>query len=136
MWQAQACELDLVAGNVLPPPASYALHTGRFVFLWVSTLPFVLLDGLMSPAAVPFTMLAVAWALYSTEELAQILEEPFGDEQGIKPEVLPLDQYVSTIVSDLKRQALVQRAIDRRVANGMWVVRSSDIEPTMPVIDQ
>lgn len=29
---------------------------------------------------VPVIVLLVAWALYSTEELAQIMEEPFGDE--------------------------------------------------------
>ena len=45
--------------------------------------------------------------------------------------MLPLDQFAATIVSELKRQALVQRGVNRRVANGMWVVRMEDIEPTL-----
>ena len=35
-------------------------------------------------------MFAVAWALYSTEELAQLMEEPCGTPR--KPETLPLEQ--------------------------------------------
>ena len=31
----------------------------------------------MHPLVVPLTMVCIAWALYSTEELAQIMEEPF-----------------------------------------------------------
>jgi len=69
--QAAACQLDLVAR--LPPPASYCVHTARFLCLWTMTLPFVLID-LINPYCVPLATLAVAWALYSTEELARLLE--------------------------------------------------------------
>ncbi|CAK9100242.1 UPF0187 protein RSc3414 [Durusdinium trenchii] len=75
--QTISCNLDLVVQ--LPLPASYTVHTSRFIRLWIGTLPFVLL-GFIKPVLVPVIVLLVAWALYSTEELAQIMEEPFGDE--------------------------------------------------------
>ena len=37
----------------------------------------VLVD-LITPLVIPFVILAVGWALYSTEELAKLLDEPFG----------------------------------------------------------
>lgn len=82
--QAAACQLDLVAS--LPPPASYSVHTARFLALWTSTLPFVLV-GLFPLPLVPLCTLAVAWALYSTEELAKLLDQPFGrpgDRPGLQ----------------------------------------------------
>ena len=46
-------------------------------------------------------MFAVAWALYSTEELAQLMEEPCGNPR--KPETLPLEQacYLLTLTLTL-----------------------------------
>jgi len=41
-------------------------------------------------------MFAVAWALYSTEELAQLMEEPCGNPR--KPETLPLEQARSVVI--------------------------------------
>ena len=73
--QAAAAALDLVAR--LPPPASYSTHTARIVLLWLATFPFILVDT-FAPLLVPFVVLAVAWALYSTEELAKLLDNPFG----------------------------------------------------------
>lgn len=69
--QAASCQLELVAR--LPPPVSYCVHTARFLGLWMLTLPLVLVD-LLLPPAVPLATLAVAWAFYSTEELAKLLE--------------------------------------------------------------
>ena len=50
----------------------------RFIILWLASLPFVLVDQLCPPLAVPLVVLAESWALYSTEELAKLLDEPFG----------------------------------------------------------
>eukprot|EP00316_Scyphosphaera_apsteinii_P010096 CAMPEP_0119341838 /NCGR_PEP_ID=MMETSP1333-20130426/103389_1 /TAXON_ID=418940 /ORGANISM="Scyphosphaera apsteinii, Strain RCC1455" /LENGTH=247 /DNA_ID=CAMNT_0007353923 /DNA_START=538 /DNA_END=1281 /DNA_ORIENTATION=- len=124
--QSIACCLDLVAR---PLPASYSLLTARFLFVWVATLPIVLLD-LMHASCVPLVMLCVSWALYSTEELATLMEAPFGgvSSRGEKiPETLPLDLYCDTIVSELKQQLVINRAIDRRVEGGRWVVKPSDL---------
>lgn len=73
--QRAAAALDLVAR--LPPPASYSTHTARIVLLWLATLPFILVDAFVPPL-VPWVVLAVSWALYSTEELAKLLDSPFG----------------------------------------------------------
>jgi len=121
--QKITCSLDLVAE--LPLPASYSLLTTRFLFVWVATLPIVLLE-VMHAACVPLVMLPVAWALYSTEELAALMEAPFGTvcSQGeAKPETLPLDLYCDKIVSELKQQAVINRALERRVEDGQWVVK-------------
>ena len=67
------------------------------------------------------TMGAVAWALYSTEELARLMEEPFGSAgrkdsraQGGGLETVPLDQVCDRIVAELATQALVHRRLDVR----------------------
>ena len=88
--QAITSRFELLA--LLPPPASYSLLVSRFCFAWLSTLPFVLLGVMPCRWLVPPCMLLVAWALYSTEELAQLMEEPCGNP--MKPETLPLDQVM------------------------------------------
>lgn len=126
--QTTTCNLDLVAE--LPLPASYSLLTARFLFCWVATLPVVLLE-VMHPASVPFVMLLVAWSLYSTEELAALMESPFGTvcRRGEdKLETLPLDLYSDKIVSGLKQQAIINEEINRRVDDGRWVVKRKDLE--------
>lgn len=125
--QEAASNLDLVAR--LPPPASYLIHTARFVFLWLLTLPLVLVD-LMTPSVVPVAMLGVSWALYSTEELARLLEEPFGSESSKRnPPTVPIDGICASIVSELQQQAIAFRDLDRRVMEGGWVVKPSDVVP-------
>jgi len=124
--QSIASSLDLVV--LQPPPASYSLHTARFVLLWVSTLPLALAGAAMPPLAIPVALLGVAWALYSTEELAQLMEEPFGDARGGKPEMIPLDRFASRIVAALNGEMVAQRALERRVAGGSWVVRPADLQ--------
>ena len=56
------------------------------------TLPIVLID-LMPCVLVPIVTLAVAWALYSTEELAKLLDEPFGRPgREPTPETVPVER--------------------------------------------
>lgn len=122
--QAVAVEMERVVK--LPPPSSYSLLTARFVFAYVGTLPFVLVE-LTRPLLVPPMMLLVAWALYSTEELAQLLEAPFGN--ALQPATVPMDMYCAHIVNELQQQAFVQRALMRRVADGSWIVKPEDLVP-------
>jgi hypothetical protein len=81
------------------------------------------------PPTQTVVMLLVGWILYSTEELATLMEAPLGgvDSGGVKPETLSLDFYCDKIVSELKQQAVINRAIDRRVDEGRWVVKPSDL---------
>ena len=127
--QSAACQLDLVAR--LPPPASYSVHTARFLCLWTMTLPIVLVE-LMHPFAVPVAILAVAWALYSTEELAKLLDCPFGTpgEKGLErstPETVPVEMYCDQIVRELQQQVGIARGLSRRVQDGESVVSSDDL---------
>ena len=74
-----------------PVPLAYAVHTSRLLSLWVGTLPFVLVGCFTSwrrLLTVPLTAF-VAWALFCTEELGHIIEEPFGafNEQARRTEV-------------------------------------------------
>ena len=122
--QSISCNLDLVVQ--LPLPASYTIHTSRFIRLWIGTLPFVLL-GFVTPVFVPVIVLCIAWALYSTEELAQIMEEPFGDELAGKPETIKLDVFCRRIIFALKQQVWVQETLDSRVNARNWVVTPEDL---------
>lgn len=122
--QAISCNLDLIVQ--LPLPASYTVHTSRFIRLWIGTLPFVLL-GFIRPVLVPIIVLLIAWALYSTEELAQIMEEPFGDEIAGKPETIKLDVFCRRIIFALKQQVWVQETLDSRVNARSWVITPEDL---------
>jgi len=133
--QLQATSSTLELLRQVPAPASYSLLVSRFVGLWVATLPLVLID-LMHPLSVPAALLLVAWALYSTEELAQLMEDPFGCELADKPETVPLDVYCSRIIGELKGLAVAQRALDRRVASGVWVVKEEMLDPPQRTVPQ
>lgn len=141
--QRAVASLDLVAR--LPPPASYSTHTARFVLLWLATLPFVLVD-MFAPPIIPLVVLAVAWALYSTEELAKLLDAPFGragfvgsgagagpageaSRRGV-PEAVPVEAYCDRIVSELQQQVAITQMLQRRVEGGQWAVTPEDLEPT------
>ena len=91
------------------------------------TLPIVLID-LMPCALVPIVTLAVAWALYSTEELAKLLDEPFGRPgREPTPETVPVERYCSQIVRELQEQVSIARGLTRRVDDGEFAVTRSDL---------
>lgn len=120
--QEAASRLNLVSS--MPFPISYSVHMARFIFLWVVTLPFALV-GVMHPLLVILTMIFVSWALYATEELAQLMEDPFGTAN--KPETIPLEKYSRQIVDEVKEQILVQDILDLRVMSRTWVVKPEDL---------
>jgi predicted membrane chloride channel (bestrophin family) len=111
--------------QLLPPPPSYSLLVSRFLLLWSATLPFPMLS-VLPRWCVPPVMFAVAWALYSTEELAQLMEEPCGNPR--KPETLPLEQVCESLVMQLKQQVIIQRRLQQRVTDRDWVVEPEDLE--------
>ena len=94
-----------------PVPLAYSVHTSRLLSLWVGTLPFVLVgcfSGLRRLLTVPLTAL-VAWALFCTEELGHIIEEPFGafadstdEKSAARTEILPLNRYCESLQNDLE----------------------------------
>eukprot|EP00908_Phaeocystis_cordata_P025800 Transcript_8280.p2 GENE.Transcript_8280~~Transcript_8280.p2 ORF type:complete len:182 (+),score=74.58 Transcript_8280:793-1338(+) len=121
--QGVASRFDSLAQ--LPPPPSYSLLVSRFLLLWSATLPFTMLSVLPRWCVPPCKFL-VAWALYSTEELAQLMEEPCGNPR--KPETLPLEQVCESLVMQLKQQVILQRRVQQRVDDRTWVVEPEDLE--------
>ena len=73
-------------------------------------------------------MLPTAWTLYSTEELAKILDVPFG-RRGASGEraSVPVEAYVKQIVTELKEQVVIERLLRQRVASGEWTLRRTDL---------
>mmetsp|Transcript_30021 Transcript_30021/g.100375 ORF Transcript_30021/g.100375 Transcript_30021/m.100375 type:complete len:226 (+) Transcript_30021:401-1078(+) len=122
--QSAAATLDLVAR--LPPPASYCTHTARFLLLWLATLPLVLVD-LFSPLVIPPIIFGVGWALYSTEELAKLLDEPFGrasDTQTVRRRRLQLRLWRRRLVSTVRGVSGGGDGGDDAAAEGEGVGRS------------
>mmetsp|Transcript_163724 Transcript_163724/g.520323 ORF Transcript_163724/g.520323 Transcript_163724/m.520323 type:complete len:632 (-) Transcript_163724:745-2640(-) len=66
------CTMEQLASEAVP--RDYSRHTSRFLTVWMSILPFVLLDygGFM-----PLVVGIVSWALLSIEEIGHTLEDPF-----------------------------------------------------------
>eukprot|EP00798_Chlamydomonas_sp_ICE-L_P023438 gene23438-30723_t len=75
-----------------PIPVSYTRHTGRFLFLWLTVLPFSLYPSL-GAWTIP-TVVAVTAVLCGIEEIGVQCEEPFG--------ILPLAVICNRIQADVE----------------------------------
>eukprot|EP00171_Calliarthron_tuberculosum_P016713 IDg16713t1 len=84
-----------------PVPLSWSRHTTRLLSIWALTLPLVLvpLEGVMS---VP-TVAVISWGIFSIEEIAHIMEDPFLEQRYS----LPLEGFCKTIESDILTQLVV-----------------------------
>eukprot|EP00878_Enallax_costatus_P039653 GHUV01045525.1.p1 GENE.GHUV01045525.1~~GHUV01045525.1.p1 ORF type:complete len:174 (+),score=57.02 GHUV01045525.1:631-1152(+) len=94
--------LQQAAGNCqqilsTPLPLSYTRHTGRFLVLWLTCLPFVIWQELRW-MSVPVSVI-VSFLLFGIEEIGLQIEEPFG--------VMALDACCEEVSS-----ALLQTASD------------------------
>jgi putative membrane protein len=87
-----ACERILSA----PLPRAYTIHIRRFILLYLTTLPFAMIDrvGLLTPL---FTVL-VAYPILSLDQIGMELQDPFS-EANINH--LPLDELCSKIERNL-----------------------------------
>ena len=83
-----------------PVPLSWSRHTSRLLSLWSLTLPFVLvpLEGFL---CIP-TVAVISWGIFSIEEIAHILEDPFLCERYS----LPLADLCATIEKDIFTQII------------------------------
>jgi len=118
LWWVLEAELSKLAAVVAdcerlvrtPVPLAYAVHTSRLLSLWTGTLPFVLVgcfQGWLRLLTAPVIAL-VGYALFCTEELGHMIEEPFG-AQADRPEVLPLRRYCKAIMADLEDKSNLRR---------------------------
>ena len=84
-----------------PIPLPYSRHTSRFLVLYVSTLPLVLVDAL-NWATLP-VMATVCWALFGILEIGNLIEEPFtAVVDSDKRPLLPLTEVCRTIRRDVR----------------------------------
>ena len=76
-------------------------HTSRFLVLYVSTLPLVLV-GSLRWVTLP-VMVTVCWALFGILEIGNLVEEPFGaiTDFAATP-LLPLTEVCRTIRRDVR----------------------------------
>ncbi|KAL6757845.1 Bestrophin, RFP-TM, chloride channel-domain-containing protein [Haematococcus lacustris] len=74
-----------------PIPVSYTRHTARFLFFWLTLLPFALY-GTVGPWTVP-VVVGISAVLCGIEEIGVQCEEPFG--------ILPLDVICNRIQADV-----------------------------------
>lgn len=87
-----------------PPPLIIAIKLRRFIFIFLTALPFALLDEL--DWAAPFVFSVVAYALFSLDQIGLELQRPFQPESLSH---LPLD----TICNNISRNiAEVEHAAD------------------------
>jgi putative membrane protein len=82
-----------------PIPFAYAVHIKQLLFLYLLSLPFVLV-GEMGWVAIPTTA-AIAFGLLGIEEAGVEIEDPFGDD----PNDLPIETICATIGRDAKAAA-------------------------------
>lgn len=82
-----------------PIPFAYAAHIKQLLFLYLLSLPFILV-GEMGWVAIPSTA-AIAFGLLGIEEAGVEIEDPFGDD----PNDLPIETMCATIGRDAKATA-------------------------------
>mmetsp|Transcript_49521 Transcript_49521/g.111360 ORF Transcript_49521/g.111360 Transcript_49521/m.111360 type:complete len:430 (-) Transcript_49521:272-1561(-) len=84
-----------------PIPLAYSRHTSRFLVLYTSTLPLVLV-GALGWATLP-VMLTISWALFGILEIGNIVEEPFTAVADFdRRALLPLTEVCRTIRRDVR----------------------------------
>uniref|UniRef100_A0A383VJ70 Uncharacterized protein n=1 Tax=Tetradesmus obliquus TaxID=3088 RepID=A0A383VJ70_TETOB len=76
-----------------PIPLSYTRHTGRFLVLWLTCLPFVIWQEL-GWLSVPISMV-VSFLLFGIEEIGVQIEEPFG--------ILALESYCDEVKAGINQ---------------------------------
>lgn len=81
-----------------PVPLSYSRHTSRFLFLFMYSLPLVLIPTL-GWLTLP-TMLATFWSITSIQEIGHFIEEPFNKDL----ELLSLGHFITVVRADLSEQ--------------------------------
>lgn len=83
-----------------PVPLSWSRHTSRLLSIWALTLPFVLVsvEGFL---CIP-TVALISWGIFSIEEIAHILEDPFLQQDY----ALPLGDLCNTIEMDVLGQLI------------------------------
>lgn len=80
-----------------PIPLGYTRSAIRFLWIWLSLLPFALFRTFVDfgALALPFAMLFIGFIFLSIEDIAIQIEEPF--------EILPLEMHQKWLMQDVKQ---------------------------------
>ncbi|KAI8475060.1 MAG: Bestrophin, RFP-TM, chloride channel-domain-containing protein [Monoraphidium minutum] len=85
-----------------PIPLAYTRHTSRFMFVWLSALPFALYEAGLGWSAVPIT-LVISYLLLAVDEIGVQVEEPFS--------ILPLEDILFDVQSETSALLARQDAV-------------------------
>jgi len=113
-----------------PIPLGYTRSAIRFLWIWLSLLPFALFRTFVDfgALALPFAMLFIGFIFLSIEDIAIQIEEPF--------EILPLHMHQKWLVRDVHQtKRLMTWSSGRRssdsVTNGAAVTRTKSRHSTI-----
>jgi putative membrane protein len=81
-------------------PSAFIMQLRTILFIWLCTLPFVLVRAL-GPEVAMFAHFAVTWGLLGIEAAAQTCEQPFGYEYND----LPLNRLCDELCKDIDSTA-------------------------------
>jgi len=96
-------------------PRSYALHVRRFLLVWLVTLPIALASILaFVPTGAAFVVGACAWAMYSTDELAYLVGQPFDKILGSSSMQRPFFQKKSSSALGIFSNKLFVRLVGNK----------------------
>lgn len=104
-----------------PIPITYSRQTERFMMIYVSTLPFALVNALGWDTL--FVMIMIAWALFGIFEIGNMIEEPF-TALNHRP-LLPLSEITSTIQRDVREIEGFRQVVRNHSVPGLNVTSSS-----------
>jgi ion channel-forming bestrophin family protein len=79
-----------------PLPLAYSIHIRRFIFLYLATMPFALLN--VVPYLTPLIMFLVSYPILSLDQIGVELENPFSPRRMGH---LPLDEITAKIEKNL-----------------------------------
>jgi len=121
-----------------PVPLSYSRHTSRFLSIWTLTAPIYLVPQ-CGPLLAVISHPLICWALFGSEEVGHIIEEPFGtpgDSRFLKEgpggirftENLPLLRYCEQIKRDIEAVERLWQSLPSTAPQCLIPIGSCDVD--------
>jgi ion channel-forming bestrophin family protein len=126
--------IDHVGGceRILKTPLAlaYSIKIRRFVALWILTVPFALLHSLDNWHFVPLVTMAVAYPLFSLDQLGVELQEPFNPNNlshlALDDICLTIERNVLGFLQEREEEPATQTVAARSVRAGRSLLRESE----------
>jgi len=106
-----------------PIPLGYTRSAIRFLWIWLSLLPFALFRTFVNfgGLALPFAMLFIGFIFLSIEDIAIQIEEPF--------EILPLEMHQKWLMQDVKQTKQLMKWSDCRRSSTCTINGAAATQP-------